>query len=404
MCKFISVAATLAVSACASDTTAPIIGVPAAPSASTALALGQLVSCALTTNLTAYCWGDGAQGQLGDSTRSSTVTPTATAGAHQYVAIAVGSHTACALDRGGVAWCWGEDPTQPGVVGASTATAVRISAPSAFASISVGRKFACGLTTTGKAYCWGENQRGQLGVGDTLVHKDVQAVSGNIRFASLSAGFWHVCGVDGNGVVYCWGDNQFAELATGETNTRFVAAPQRIAGPQTFASVSSGSVHTCALTSAGAAYCWGSNSAGHLGDGTSTFRLTPTPVATTLTFTMLRATRANDVFSHTCGITSSGDVYCWGYNAFGQLGPANTQDECINSNTGAAAGTCSYTPVKVAGVSNVKALDVGDGHTCALTATSQLLCWGLNASGQLGDGTTTNRATPGAVIGALTLP
>jgi alpha-tubulin suppressor-like RCC1 family protein len=382
--------------------TAPTAPAQLSPTASTSLATASKATCVIATTATSYCWGGG-NGEVGDSARANQLAPTVIAGRHDFAAIAAGNLTVCGLDRSGTPWCWGEDPTQPGVASALALVPVRIYVPVPLVTITVGRKFACGLAADGTAYCWGENGRGQLGVGDTL-RRDGTTVVPGIHFTQIAAGFWHACGIDVHGKTLCWGDNQYAELATGETNTRYSATPRAIAGDVGFSSVAPGSVHTCALKADGVAYCWGSNFGGHLGDGTSTFRLSPVPVSTTQRFTLLRASRANDIYSHTCGVTSAGDVYCWGYDGRGELGTATATDECINVTDGTSAELCSYTPVKIAGLSNVRVLDTGDGHSCALTTSSQLYCWGSNSAGQLGDGTQDTRLTPVLVTGSLKLP
>ncbi len=150
-----------------------------------------------------------------------------------------------------------------------------------------------------------------------------------------------------------------------------------------FTSVTAGSGHTCGLTSAGTAYCWGSNQSGRLGDGTETNRTTPTAVTGGLTFASLSASPAG---SHTCGVTTTGAGYCWGAGSgVGALG------------NGSTAG--STVPVAVSGGFSFSRIAAGDEHTCGITTAGAAYCWGANNTGQLGDGSTTDTPVPVAVSG-----
>jgi alpha-tubulin suppressor-like RCC1 family protein len=390
----------LALAACrGSDVVAPP-HLLADPTASTALALGARFTCAITTLGKAYCWGDGLAGQIGDSSYAPKTVPTASAGAHTYVAIAAGDDTACALDRAGVVWCWGDDPTQPNVQLSPKSVGVAVSSPHPLTSITVGRKFACGLDDSGTAYCWGQNQRGQLGVADTVSRAVATRVSGSLRFTSIAAGYWHVCGLTVDGGVFCWGDNTYGELASGDTNT--ATAPRQISGSTTFRFISSGSIHSCAIATTGHTMCWGANFSGQLGDGTHTRRLTPVEAAMGILFVSVHAERANSIFTHTCGVTAGGDAYCWGWNSKAQLGAGGAGDACTNS-VGASTFVCSYAPVRVSGLSGVSGLDAGLEHTCAI-ATRQVYCWGDNSYGELGDGTAVSQPVPVAIKGGLQFP
>src|SRR5437867_1818795 len=151
----------------------------------------------------------------------------------------------------------------------------------------------------------------------------------------------------------------------------------------TFTAVSAGFIHTCGLTTAGAAYCWGTNAYGQLGDGTTTTRLTPPVVAGGGGI----AARVGARLAHTCGLTAAGAAYCWGPGGTGQLGDGTT--------------TTRLSPVLVAGGVSFAAVDAGQIHTCGLTAAGAAHCWGDNTAGQLGDGTTTTRLSPVLVAGGV---
>jgi alpha-tubulin suppressor-like RCC1 family protein len=261
-----------------------------------------------------------------------------------------------------------------------------------FASLEVGLEHSCGLTITGEAFCWGYNQGGALGNGTEVDRSTPVRVLGSLSFTSLSAGWSHTCGVTAEGVAYCWGFNLSGQLGNGTTGGT-VTEPEPVMGGLSFTSVIAGGAHTCGLTAEGSAYCWGNNTEGELGDGTTTERLSPTAVAGGLSFTSLSAS-----FGYTCGVTTEGDAYCWGFNASGRLG-GDSPGATVQSSPILVAGSLSFTSVRVA-----------NAHTCGLTTGGDggdAYCWGFNGSGSenggnLGDGTTIDRSTPVPVVGELT--
>ncbi|HEV8150255.1 MAG TPA: hypothetical protein VGP61_08745 [Gemmatimonadales bacterium] len=250
----------------------------------------------------------------------------------------------------------------------------------------------CGVTTDGAVYCWGFNGNGQLGdnsTGNRYTPTLVQAPAG-VTFQRVSAGGQHTCAVTLAGDVYCWGRNEFGRLGDGTNRDR--TTPVRVLAPVgvTFATVSAGAGHSCGLAAAGGvAYCWGSNAAGQLGDGSApnTVQLTPTLVRAPAGVTF---TAVSTGFFHSCGLTTSGDVYCWGANSFGQLGDNTTIDK--------------PTPVRILAPTGVTfaQMDAGYSHTCALTPSGNAYCWGYNGDGELGDNTLATKLVPTAVqAGAL---
>ncbi len=257
-----------------------------------------------------------------------------------------------------------------------------------FSSVSAGGFHTCGVTTGGAAYCWGDNSRAsQLGDGNLDSYDSVPVlVSGGLTFTSLSAGYQHTCGVTTGGAAYCWGDNSLGQLGNGMGSAP-ASRPVLVSGGLMFASVSAGADHTCGVTTSGVAYCWGYNYYGALGTGSTALgRSDSVPVAVSggLTFALVSAGS-----QHTCGITLAGAAYCWGYN-----------NQCSVGN-----GTCSVsgdsTPRPVSGGLTFATLRASGFHTCGLTTSGAAYCWGWNADGQLGDGSTTNRAVPVPIAGAL---
>ncbi len=216
----------------------------------------------------------------------------------------------------------------------------------------------------------------------------------------LTAGYAHTCVLTGSGAAYCWGDNFYGQLGNGSTSNS--VTPVAVAGGLNFNALAAGLYHTCGLTSAGAAYCWGRNAEGQLGDGSTTNSSRLVAVVGDLRFNALAAGGYHAGFGfrfeHTCGLTSSGAAYCWGLNSNGQLGvgTATGPESCPY---GAEEIPCSTVPVPVSGGVSFAALSAGDfSYTCGVTGAGAIYCWGSNYYGQLGDGTRTDRYTPTRVV------
>jgi alpha-tubulin suppressor-like RCC1 family protein len=353
----------------------------------TAIAAGDTHTCALKAGAGATCWGDNGSGRLGDGTTTSRLTPTAVSGLGSGVAAinGGGSHT-CSLMTGGPIRCWGSNGE--GQLGDGT-TQVRVTPTavsglgSGVAAIVTGDAHTCALTAAGGVLCWGDNGSGRLGDGTATDRSTPTAVSGlQSGVAAIAAGQYHTCALTTGGGVLCWGSNASGQLGDGTTTSR--ATPTAVSGLGSgVAAVSAGGFHTCALTAGGGVLCWGSNATGQLGDGTTTQRLTP--AAVTGLGSGIAAIAAG--YNHTCARSTGGGMGCWGNNLYGNLGDGTT--------------TTRLWPVAVSGLgtSGVAAISVGVWHSCALTTGGGVLCWGANFWGQLGDGTTTQHTTPTAVSG-----
>ena len=315
-------------------------------------------SCALAVGGAAYCWGYNNGQVLGDGTGSARALPTPVSGGLTFRTLApAGTHN-CGLTTGGAAYCWGSGIYGELGAGATlfTSAPIAVTGGLTFSDITAGINHTCALSTSGAAYCWGSNRFGQVGNGTGTDSRDPVLVSGGHTFTQLSAGIWHTCGLEGT-AVYCWG----------EWYGR-ASIPQWVNPSVDIVSIASGGWHSCGLTSGGSAYCWGWNTKGELGDGSTSPSSSTTAVSGGRTFKTL--TVGNE---HTCGVTTGGATYCWGFNRYGQLGNDPSPG--------------STTPVAIQGDPGFSALTAGQDHTCGLTSAGILSCWGDGYYGQLGRGT-----------------
>jgi alpha-tubulin suppressor-like RCC1 family protein len=277
-------------------------------------------SCGLGANGSAYCWGFGIGGQLGDGARQNSVHPVPVAGGYVFASMSVGgdSGMTCGVTASGSVLCWGVGMLGDGTTTDGSPVPTPVAAPEPFISVSVGGAHACGLTANGKGYCWGQNWYGQLGIGSAGGAGGVAeslspvAVTGNLSFVAISAGRMHTCGLTEYGAAYCWGGGS---LVGTEGHIGYVPSPVAVSGGHVFMAITSGALHSCGLTAEGLALCWGSNLSGHLGDGTRTDRVNPGPVAQ-------GSVRFRQVVAggNTCALALDGTAYCWGTNPFGQCG------------------------------------------------------------------------------------
>ena len=259
----------------------------------------------------------------------------------------------------------------------------------AYTSATRSGPWGCGIDA-GAAYCWGTNNGfGFLGNGQaSSIELMPVAVSGGHTFSSIVSGSSHTCALTPAGAAWCWGAQFFGVLGDGviaSTNGDFKSTPTQVLGGIAFASLSAGANHNCGLTSAGVAYCWGNNTNGQLGDGTKTNRSQPVQVGGGLTFASISA--GDNI---TCGLTANGTGYCWGL--YSKVGDPN-------------GFTDKTTPAVIPGGMQFSQISAGWSHACAITTSGTAYCWGENFYGQIGNGasgssTTVRSLTP--VSGGLT--
>lgn len=349
-----------------------------------AISAGELHTCALTTSGGVKCWGANGYGQLGDGTITPHATPGDVSGLTSGVAaISTGNFHTCALTTGGGMKCWGKNSEAQlgdGTTASPRSQPVSVSnLANGVAWISSGHSHTCAVTTSGRAKCWGsqDSTYARLGDGTAIQRTTAINVSGFINGGSpLEAGGFHTCALTSSGGVKCWGYNNMGQLGDNSNINR--NTPVSVSGLSNATAVSAGYLHTCALTAAGGVKCWGLNSVGQLGNGSNTSSNIPVDV-NGLTSGAIAITAGNN---HTCALLTNGTVKCWGYNSNGQLG--NNDPNKASSNI----------PVLVSGLSNAIAISGGEFHTCALTTSRGVKCWGGNGNGQLGDGTNAERLLP----------
>jgi alpha-tubulin suppressor-like RCC1 family protein len=297
------------------------------------IGLGMSHSCAVLTSGGAECWGENSSGQLGNGTTAgASVVPQPVKGITNAVRVAGGSHHSCALLGSGALRCWGDNTSGALGDGTTNDSTVPVTVKNISTAVAIS-------------------------AGSTAANEDVS------------------CALLASGSVECWGDNQFHQLGTypGAQSS----LPVAIGGISTAtAATINGGFYGCALLASGAIKCWGHNYQGTLGNGSTNDSATPVNVVGISTATALASGRYS-----TCAVLANGTVQCWGSNLDGQLGDGTNE-------------SYSSVPVTVTGISTAISITAGGYHHCAGLRNGAVKCWGLNVSGELGDGTRADSSTP----------
>ncbi|MES1208325.1 MAG: hypothetical protein ABUS79_20505 [Pseudomonadota bacterium] len=348
-----------------------------------------------------YCWGQNADGQIGDGTQrnaSSRHAVMAIGDLAELASVGMGQFTTCACRRDGTAWCWGrnlEGELGTGAASATSTAPIQVPGITDCVQITGGANHSCVRHADGTVSCWGSNASGQLGQLASNVTTTCTESSGTkipcltspaqvpnlSNVADIAAGEQHTCVRKTDRTVACWGDNTQGQLGDGTKTGR--SAPAAVVGLGTdIVELAVGRFFSCARHATEKVSCWGGNGSGQVGDGTTVDATHPTDLAGLSDVLHLALGR-----DHGCVVRDSATVSCWGGNAFGQLGNGTT--------------TSSLTPVRVTGLSDIQEIAVGSVHSCARSTTGQVSCWGENIVNEIGDGTTTNRWQPVSVAGFM---
>ncbi len=359
-----------------------VIG-PLAPSAvqaetvSTSVSVGNTHSCAVLVDSTVSCWGRNGSGELGRGTTSLSEAPGLVSGITDAVEVAVGQFVTCVRHATGSVSCWGSDGYEmlgDGVAGtASTTSPNPVVGITDAVGITVGIRHACAVRATGTVSCWGWNSSDQLGrdIG-TVEDPTPTTVPGLADVVVVESSYEHNCALTSAGAVWCWGRGTNGQLGDGGAANSF--APVLVSDVTDAVAISAGFTHSCAVTGGGEVWCWGANSFGQLGRGDT--------IATSTVEALPGVADAIDVtsgFNHNCAVFDDGSVSCWGQNDVGQIGQGST------SNVGVPS------PASVGGLADRVHVAAGGDTTCAVTVAGAADCWGNNSVDQAdGAGVTAN--------------
>lgn len=331
--------------------------VPAFATGPGQLATGDDHTCAIGVDQTLWCWGRNTEGALGNGSRTSAATSTPEqVGADHWLWVVGGRQTTCGIRADHTLWCWGSNRQSevPGATGAFQLTPLQIGVRNDWATLTEAGEVFYGITLKGKALTWGHPANG--------LHPAPRAVPLGPWTTVDIGGNQTVCGIAPDRHLTCIGGT-----ATAPTSIRLA--------PGSWTALAAGDLASCGITAAGALSCWGSNTYGQLGTGTTDPSATPVPIAAGG-----RWATADIGRNHACAIDVRGRLSCWGSNVHGQLGTGST--------------SASLVPVRVGTGTDWANVQVGISHTCAVTTSGALYCWGENTFGQLGNADTADALTP----------
>ena len=353
----------------------------------TAIAGGGSHSLALKNDGAAWAWGDNYYGQLGDGIQPYVPyikTSVQVNGLSGITAIARGYSHSLALKNDGTVWAWGSN--YYGQLGDGTVvdreTVVQVSGLSGITAIVGGGSHSLALKKDGTVWAWGNNENGQLGDGTVINKTTAVQVSGLSGITAIASGYSHSLALKNDGTVWAWGNNYNGQL--GDGTTMYATTAVQVRGLSGITAIAGGGLHSLALKNDGTVWAWGNNLKRQLGEGIPVYA---TYYGTAVKVSWLREiTAITSGYSHSLAQRYNGNVQAWGNNEYGQLGDG-TATEMMEI------------AVDVSGLEYITAIAGGEAHSLALKNDGTVWAWGNNGSGQLGDGTITDKTTAVQVNG-----
>ena len=341
----------------------------------TALSSQNRMTCALRGDGTVWCWGDENNGMLGDGTTTPKTHPVQVSDINDAVFIAAGSWHSCVVRQNGSLWCWGSN--WYGQIGDGTTetrlTPVPIPLGAPCVSVATGGEHTCAVTTEGDLLCWGRNSSGELGLGNADEYVPTPTRVTNLTGVTAHAGgAVHHCAVLQDGSVWCWGSNSVGQLGDGTTEAS--SSPTQALGIQDAVAIETAELVTCVVDTTHRVWCWGYNSHGQLGDRSRENRSVPT-----LAQGLTDVAEVHPGGLHTCALLRDRTVRCWGCNDRGQLCNGNTTGPESCEYGGGPIWGCSSTPLTPLDVGEVSALAAGAVHNCVVIEDGTIRCWGDNS-------------------------
>ena len=289
------------------------------------VAAGVSHACVVHRTGKVSCWGINSFGQLGNATEDRSSSPVEVIGIDNAVAVACGTSFSCALLSDTSVSCWGSN--YAGQLGDGTkidrSTASAVTGLSGVTGLAAAETHACALLTGGSVKCWGDNTYGQLGNGSTVASLSPTPLGSLSNIVQVVAAARFTCARAASGQVSCWGTNVDGELGTGATNGSPNPSPAITSVTDAIA-IWVGYSHACAVRRSGDVECWGDNTYGQIGSGSLPGdAAVPKPTAVVGLSGAVDLSTGGD---HSCATTRTGGVFCWGINSLGQLGNGTTED------------------------------------------------------------------------------
>ncbi|GAB3877641.1 hypothetical protein GCM10028824_38080 [Hymenobacter segetis] len=348
------------------------------------IAAGQYHSLAVKADGTLWAWGQNGDSQLGDGSTTTRPSPTQIGLLTTWRSVAAGPFAlhGVAIRTDGTLWAWGRNVNNQLGDGTTTVrrSPVQIGSATTWKQAVVGPTYTVALRTDGTLWGWGNNDYGQLGDGSTTNQPTPTQMGSVTTWQALATGNYQTLALRTDNSVWAFGWNSDGQLGSPDAPNPLHATPTQVGTALDWATAAVGSDFTTATKTTGELLSWGENISGQLGQGSALKMILPVPAPVAGAATWQRSSVG---LRHGAAIRTDGSLWAWGQNGFGQTG----QNTAFNNPP-------VSTPVPVSAGSTWQSLSAGQEFTLAIRADGTLWAWGLNTSGQLGDGTLTTRLAP----------